>query len=282
MVLRVSLNGGVHDIVSSDARVYDAVQVLFAPFLVSGDSRRTLTESKLQVYGPQHPRSPGGDTPYLLLSPEGSWTSTTEALPATLEYTLLRMMLNRSRGVLHLHGAGAVHRDRALVVTGPSEAGKSSIALAWSHQGIPVLGDDILFLSTGGIIQPFPRLFKAGADRCAALGIEVKDTPYWQPHAGEIWFDPASPKGGGWGQAAPLGVFAVLDRRVEGEDGPTPPSHTQLTPSEVAQHILAQIMATGDRPAAHIETVFDLAERVRGVRLTYSDSSQAAAHLLTL
>jgi hypothetical protein len=95
----------------------------------------------------------------------------------------------RQGGVL-LHGAGILHRGRALVVTGPPDAGKSTAAELALQAGATLLSDEVLALFPDGTVQGTP--FRSSLTwppsparaRCAAvLGLEkasaesIRDAP---------------------------------------------------------------------------------------------------------
>ena len=71
----------------------------------------------------------------------------------------------------HLHAAGTVVSSRALVALGSSGAGKSSLALAWSLAGYPLLGDDAVLLAADGRVYLTERvdLTRVGLDMKATV-----------------------------------------------------------------------------------------------------------------
>lgn len=73
---------------------------------------------------------------------------------------LLLFMLTRS-GRIPLHAAGFLLGGRAVLLYGPGGSGKSSLALEAARAGLPVLGDDTVFLemARGLRIWGFPRVF---------------------------------------------------------------------------------------------------------------------------
>jgi hypothetical protein len=108
-----------------------------------------------------------GTAPYRLARFDTSFTRGTisfngacipdSAALAPLEYPLDELMminlLARGRGV-EVHGCGVVDPDgRAYLFAGPSEAGKSTSARLWHHEGATVLSDDrvVLRLSEGRV-----------------------------------------------------------------------------------------------------------------------------------
>ena len=68
----------------------------------------------------------------------------------------------RRRGVMALHASAVVIEGQAVVLCGPSEAGKSTTAAALALRGIPVLSDDITALSASSEyvqVEPgYPRI----------------------------------------------------------------------------------------------------------------------------
>jgi len=68
----------------------------------------------------------------------------------------------RRRGVMALHASAVAIEGQAVVLCGPSEAGKSTTAAALALRGVPVLSDDITALSEGGAdfqVEPgYPRI----------------------------------------------------------------------------------------------------------------------------
>ena len=68
----------------------------------------------------------------------------------------------RRRGVMALHASAVAIEGQAIVLCGPSEAGKSATAAALALRGVPVLSDDITALSEGGAdfqVEPgYPRI----------------------------------------------------------------------------------------------------------------------------
>lgn len=77
----------------------------------------------------------------------GSWTS-----PSTFNHTvgyLLGPILGiamRLRGTICLHASAIALEDRAILLMGPAEAGKSTTAAMFARLGYPVLTDDVLAL----------------------------------------------------------------------------------------------------------------------------------------
>ena len=123
----------------------------------------------------------------------GETTTSFDSIPALMadvEFAVVTELLEHDSLHTHIHAAGAWTPGGAVLVTGPAGAGKSSCALAWSVSGLPLFGDDVVFVDSDGLVAPFPRLLKAHPDRLAEFGIDAADTPFWHPDDVEAWFEP--------------------------------------------------------------------------------------------
>lgn len=131
----------------------------------------------------------------------------------------------RLRGVTSLHASAVAIGDRAIAVTGPAGAGKSTTAAAFAARGFPVLADDVvpLIVSTDGIdVQPaYPHL-RLWPDAARALygdGRELPpltpDTPGWDKR----YLDLSADRGAFHDRPLPLAAVYVLGGR-ERHDAP--------------------------------------------------------------
>ncbi|RMG48912.1 MAG: hypothetical protein D6718_00800 [Acidobacteria bacterium] len=90
---------------------------------------------------------------------------------------LFRAALDRVERYLVLHAAAAAKNERALLIAGPSGAGKTTLALALAAGGLRLLSDDFTPLDPAdGLVLPFPKAIGA-RDGAAAriadrLGLE--------------------------------------------------------------------------------------------------------------
>ena len=130
-------------------------------------------------------RPSGGDNAVTVPGLEGGWVALQgEALlawtPRTPEGALavLRGAWAEAcgrQGAVLLHGAGLLHRGRAVVVTGPPDAGKSTCAELALAAGASLLSDEVLALYPDGTVQgtPFRSSLAAAPSparaRCAAV-----------------------------------------------------------------------------------------------------------------
>jgi hypothetical protein len=75
-----------------------------------------------------------------------------------LEYEICRRMIEQRGDLIVLHGATVFASDGAAFITGASNAGKSTLALALAARGYRVGGDDAAFLDTStNEVIPIPR-----------------------------------------------------------------------------------------------------------------------------
>ncbi|HEX5726406.1 MAG TPA: hypothetical protein VFX98_13115 [Longimicrobiaceae bacterium] len=129
-------------------------------------------------------------------------------------------LLLRLRGVLALHAAAVAVGGRALVLAGPAEAGKSTLAAAFARAGHPVLADDVAALDEAGggfrVLPAFPRL-RLWPDAAEALFGRADALP----RLAEGWEKRALDLAPGAGfQPEPLPLAAVYLLGARSEEGP--------------------------------------------------------------
>jgi hypothetical protein len=77
-----------------------------------------------------------------------------------LEWKILLKILQNLNGFLQLHAAGLVTDDRALLLIGPSGAGKTTLTLTMLLNGWKCLSDEVALINPELLnIWPFPRSF---------------------------------------------------------------------------------------------------------------------------
>lgn len=111
------------------------------------------------------------------------------------------------RGILPLHGSAVLANGRAVVFTGVSGAGKSSLLAAFRKKGYPFLTDDVVAVSVDpdGIawISPSYPQQKLWRDSTKAIGVEtVSLTPFYTVEDHEKFAVPAPQ--GFWQLPVPL------------------------------------------------------------------------------
>lgn len=192
------------------------------------------------------------------------------ALLTWIEEGLARGLLALRSDLVHLHAAGASFPGGAVLALGPPGAGKSSLALAWSLAGHPLLGDDVVFLDGGGGARAFRRLLRIDPGRLTEHGVDPRETPHWSEDYDRAWFDPGG--AGGWcrDRVRPT-LLAFLDRRPDG-----PPRVDEMEPPEALALALSGVHSTGAPPAACVDPLGRLVSRARAVRVSYGSSAGAA------
>ncbi len=259
-----------HDVVvvtTPTAAVADSLKRLLPSFVVPLD-----TEPPTELY---HLRQSAGNW---TVAPHGLASQTFATLQHSLEaqeHLVVTRLLALDTDVAHLHAAGAVGAGGGLVVLGESGAGKSSIALHWSVSGVPVLGDDVVFVGDGGVALPFKRFFTVPCDRLDRY--DVERDPFLDAFADpdEAWYDPRT--GGAWAEASPIRLVAHVTRaatdriQVEPLDGP-----------RTAHLLVSSVMETGMRPDRCFDRMLCIASEARAVEVTFGDSAEAADALISL
>lgn len=211
-----------------------------------------------------------------LLHPSGGQAGTPpdDLLPA-FEWALTQRLLDRETCCVHLHAAGAVDGQGAVLALGATGAGKSTLALHWSVAGLPVLGDDTVLVDATGRAHPFPRLFKIDPAGAQAAGLALDATPWWTPGGTEAWYDPADRSG--WAEAAPVRLVVVL-RYVAGARLRAVP----LSRAEGLGALLQSRQVTGRRGAAAFEALASAVAGARVVGVTHGRTETLAPVLTEL
>lgn len=139
------------------------------------------------------------------------------------------------RGVPLLHGAAAVLNGNALVVSGNSGMGKSTLTAALVAAGLPLLTEELTTLDFMGndfwVLPGYPGL-QLHADAVQGLGYSLVDCPPvypGYPSDDKRWLDVRRLPGGFHPDPAPLGLIYLLSGRQADLTTPkvTPLSRTQ-------------------------------------------------------
>lgn len=79
-----------------------------------------------------------------------------------LDYEVCCRVMKRRTDLLWLHGALLHTTDGSVLISGPSEAGKSTLTLGLMALGYPVGGDDVAVVEPrSGVLRAFPRFLHA-------------------------------------------------------------------------------------------------------------------------
>jgi hypothetical protein len=65
---------------------------------------------------------------------------------------------------ISVHAGAVVHRDRAIVLPGPSLAGKTTLVAALVRAGAVYFSDEYAFLDAEGLVHPYPRPLSVRVD----------------------------------------------------------------------------------------------------------------------
>lgn len=85
----------------------------------------------------------------------------------------------RTHGVIVIHsGCVRTPDGRVVVLTGPPNAGKSTLTGALVAAGCDYLGDESIGVDADGSVLGYPKPLTLSADSCAVLGIDATDGPH--------------------------------------------------------------------------------------------------------
>ncbi len=183
------------------------------------------------------------------------WADWTEA--TTFEDTATYLLgpvlglLLRLRGMLAVH-AGAVEVDgRAILLSGPAGAGKSTTTAALALAGHPVLTDDVAALredAAGGwsVLPAFPRV-RLWPDSAGALFGSADALPPITPGWDKRRLDLGEEGLRFSDRAVPLGAVYLLAEREDGADAP------RVEPLAPAEALLALVAAAFGSPLLDAE-----------------------------
>jgi hypothetical protein len=130
----------------------------------------------------------------------------------------------RLRGVVCLHASAVALRGRAVVLLGPSEAGKSTTAAAFARLGFPVLSDDIVALSerNGRLpVQPGSPRLRLWPESVGMLFGEAGALPRLTPTWDKCYLDLRKPPFRFARRPLPLGAVYVLGDRRDDSSAPS-------------------------------------------------------------
>jgi hypothetical protein len=94
----------------------------------------------------------------------GAAPSPLAAIPA-VQRALDEAVVERQRDVAMVHGGVVAHGGRAILLPGPTLAGKSTLVAELVQHGAPYLSDEYALIDADGVVHPYPRplLLRDGA-----------------------------------------------------------------------------------------------------------------------
>jgi hypothetical protein len=178
-------------------------------------------------------------------------------------------------GSLALHCAAFRYQDRLIAMTGPSRAGKSTLASRLTMEEdmalfcddvLPLLPDDNAAVGLG--IAPRLRLPLPPA---ASADFKAHVARHKGP-SDDRYAYLCAPNVAQHGTTAPLAVLLILDRRAK-----APARLHQVAEDEALHYLLSQNMADLDTAEAAFDRLSALLRQITCLRLVYADLEQAVA-----
>ncbi len=98
-----------------------------------------------------------------------------------LDYEVCCRVMERRTDLLWVHGALLDTTGGSVLISGPSEAGKSTLTLGLMTLGYPIAGDDLAYVEPAtGLLRAFPRFLHVDRHGQALL----RHTGHWPRRAG--------------------------------------------------------------------------------------------------
>jgi hypothetical protein len=162
----------------------------------------------------------------------------------------------------------------AVLITGASGSGKSSLTAALSLRGRLVLGDDIVLLGPDGHVSPLKRLLKIEEPARTLLGLPPAPEPQATLWPGAAFYHPRDLRSR-WADPAPVAAF-VLPRRTAGADV----GARERSPADILPEVLQGIIASERPTSVEADAAIEALSGARAIELVYDDSAQGTARLL--
>lgn len=198
---------------------------------------------------------------------------------ANLAVDLLEAYLDENPELLAIHCACAVLGDTAVLFPGSSRAGKSTLAVALAATGFPVLGDDVLALSS----ERPPQAISLGMHPRLRLPLpEAADAVFKQfvsdhtAAADDKYAFLGLPAGAGpaFGRRARLGAVVLLERE-DRQDAKL----VAVVPGDGLEKLMMQQLSPGLSQADALPRLAAALEGTACYRLRYGDLANAVARL---
>ncbi len=180
------------------------------------------------------------------------------------------------RSDLVLHAAAAARAGKAVVVTGASGVGKSTLGAALVVSGMAYMGDDTLLLAPSARLRSNPKPIGLDAASHATLARIAPDNTELRPEGGLV-----APAALGGVVAADVAITASLVVRPVYVAG-APTRVRALSAADAAEMIADQSFNFATLGSAALRAVVDLACRVRAVEVEYGDLSGAVEAISVL
>ncbi len=158
------------ELVSPDRAVLDRARVVFGPWL-NGVSGSHPPKARFLVEG--EGANGSGNWRIVREGAEPSFADTLDLALVAVEYGAIVELLNPGSGVVALHAAILSRGGRGVLVVGPNEAGKSTLACALWRAGWQFHSDDSAVIENGHWARGIPRRVSLRATSRVLLGAEL-------------------------------------------------------------------------------------------------------------
>lgn len=230
---RIRLLGFDVEVRSDVADVVELVEAVWAPLLDDGPADHVFTIT----VAPPEPRA----LPEWRLHLDGLLV-VASPVPAVAVTHLLweanRRALEHTPGRALLHAAAVTRGDRAAILVGPQESGKSTLAAALvGRYGLGYLTDEAVALDPAtGVVDPYPKYVSVGADVGDLLPeLDPLGDPRLLALLGDLTVVPASTFGADRLAGPTRAAVVVLPTYV-----PDAPTEVELLSPAAALHAVAQ------------------------------------------
>lgn len=193
-----------------------------------------------------------------------------------VEWQLTAAFMRGLDAFYQLHAAVAVYKGHALVLCGPSAAGKTSLLIGLATLGAVAYTDEIaLFAAEDLRVYPFPRDLIVHRGTQQLFPATVTDLPAWKIFREYRFLSPIVFGGNGACVPVPCSrlIFPVRKSAMA-------PQLHPLGQAEAANRLVQQSFSLWDWGETAVEMVGRLVESCPASELVFADAHEAAALLL--
>ena len=150
---RVSLFGVHLDVVSDSAATVEVLDRYLMPWLPREPVGGTAADGLVEVRC-------AGDGDGLEILVDGAVASAVPGPLTAIPYVqraLDEMWVRRQADVAVVHGGVVAHEGRAILLPGPTHAGKSTLVAELVRRGAPYFSDEYALIDADGRVHPYPR-----------------------------------------------------------------------------------------------------------------------------
>lgn len=181
-----------------------------------------------------------------------------------------------------IHAGAAVHRGRAVILSGPSGTGKTTLVLALAQHGLALLSDELAIFDADGLtVHPYRRglHLRPGTPERIGRFASILEQPRENLGGGIAWAVAHDQLPAQFGvtlaDAAPLGAIVLL-----GEHGLAEPVIEPMRPGVAAMELLRGTWAASIDFAGALRRISALTAAVPCIRMRAAEPDVTAARLL--